>query len=436
MMCAPVVAAAGALPSVGAALAPGEADAETFLAALDPSVQQSMSMRHPKRPRAVAQTCVQIRRTLPKPTLKCPATEVAEAQMMAYGPVGKRSRWPVLQLASFPQASMGRDVRHKVLRNQRRQQRSQSWEEVPAPPSADSGVAVQVTGGVVVGGAKVGPSKDDERGGAAGGSQRRVRTTGCLEWTAAGDSEWAGCDADGSSAAALEVWPRAARLTPAYDAEVPHIWTGGDCRSWVSSEWEDWDGKVAGPVSGPAVGSDRAGGAGWDAGGSSAAGLDVWPRATRPAPAFDVAESCSWAGGGRSRWVSSEWEDCEEMVAGPVTGPAVGSYRAGGAGWGAGGSSSTALDVWPRAARLTPAYDAEVPYFWAGGGRSSWVSSKWEDCEEMVAGPVTGSAVGPGRVGGVCALRRRRCRSAWQRWGAPQHSDPPFTRCGKRPAWV
>ena len=224
LMSVPVAAAAGALSSVGAALAPGEADAETFLAALNPSVQQSL--RHPKRPRAAARVCVQIRRTLPKPSLKCPATEVAEAQMVAYGSGGKRSRLPVLQLASFPQASMGRGVRHNVLRNQRLQQRFQSWEEVPVPPSADSGVAVLVTGGVVVGGAMVGPNKDDERGGAAGGSQRRVRTAGCLEWTVADDTEWAGCDAGGSSAAVLDGWPRAARLTPAYDAELIHNWTG------------------------------------------------------------------------------------------------------------------------------------------------------------------------------------------------------------------
>ena len=201
---------------------------------------------------------------------------------------------------------MGRKVRHKVLRNQRLQQRLQSWEENPVPPSADSGVAVLVTGRVVIGGANVGPNKDDERGGAAGGSQRRVRTTGCLEWTAADDSEWAGCNVDGSSAATLGVGPRAACLTPAYDAELLHNWTGDDCSSWVSSEWEDVDEKVAVPVSGPAVGSKRAGGAGWGAGGSSATALDVWPRATRPAPAYDAAESCSWAGGGRSRWVSSE----------------------------------------------------------------------------------------------------------------------------------
>ena len=214
-------------------------------------------------------------------------------------------------------------------------------------------------------------------------------------------------------------------MTPAYDAEVPHIWTGDDCSSWVSSEWEDVDEKVAGPVAGPAVGSDRAGGAGWDAGGSSAAGLDVWPRATRPASAHDVAESCSWAGGGRSRWMSSEWEDCEEMVAGPVTGPVVGSYRAGGAGWGAGGSSATALDVWPRATRPAPAYDAAESCSWAGGGRSSWVSSEWEDCEELVADPLTGLHGVAGCAEGWRVQRRRRRRSDQLRWGVHRHTEPP-----------
>ena len=249
LMSAPFAAAAGALPAVGAALAPGEADAETFLAALAPSVQRIL--RYPKRPRAATQMCAQIRRTLPKPSLKCPVTEVAEAQMVAYGSGRKRSRLPVLQLASFPQAGMGRSIRHSVLRNQRR---LPPWKEVPAPPSADSGAAVLVTGGVVVGGANVGSNKDDEWDGAEGDSLRRIRTTDGMEWAAVDDDEWAGCDADGSSAATLEVWPRAARLTPAYDAELPHFWTGDDCSSWVSSEWEDCEEMVAGPVTGSAVG--------------------------------------------------------------------------------------------------------------------------------------------------------------------------------------
>ena len=127
--------AAGVPPPVGAAVAPGQVLAQTFLDDLAPSIQQIM--RHPKRPRGSAQVPVQVRRSLSKPGPRQPVTEVAEAQMVAYGSGKKRSRVPVLQVASFPQASMARDARHGALHNQRR---PPSWKSATGPggPSQSS----------------------------------------------------------------------------------------------------------------------------------------------------------------------------------------------------------------------------------------------------------------------------------------------------------
>ena len=68
--------------------------------------------------------------------------------------------------------------------------------------------------------------------------------------------------------------------------------------------------------------------------------------------------------------------------------------------------------------------DASVEERTAGGGRSRWVSSEWENCEELVADPLTGSAGGPGRVGGRRFQQRRRRRSDQLRLGVPRHTEP------------
>ena len=52
------------------------------------------------------------------------------------------------------------------------------------------------------------------------------------------------------------------------------------------------------------------------------------------------------------------------------------------------------------------------------------MSLEWEDCEELVADPLTGLHGVAGYAEGRRVQRRRRRRSDQLRWGVPQHTEP------------